>query len=205
MHKKQVGGLLLLLATLFFLITVFFEYQIGWIGTDRPRAETPFFIRDHWPQLQLIWSGQAASHLVFTLAYVLLFLDSRTWLRWLWGILVLCGLGLVIALVMTLITYPSALEALSEDPEVFSAVRDQVRMIYSPSQLGALFLTLIFLVETFRRESALGRLPGLITLITVLCAVLLGIFTSIPMKLIGLIWFLIPSVLGFTYWRLKKA
>lgn len=54
----KTGGLLLLLASTTVLITIFFEYKIGWIGIQRNQDESILFIFENWKSLQIIWGWQ---------------------------------------------------------------------------------------------------------------------------------------------------
>ena len=105
------------------IITILFEYQIGWIGTPREAAAVPEFILSQWSSLKLIWSFQMLGHGLLALSYLLLFRESSSLQAAAWGALTLFALLVIFALGITLGGYEAALQVHATQPAVFEAPR----------------------------------------------------------------------------------
>ena len=201
MTETKVGGLILLSGALLLLITIFFEYKIGWIGIERPETAIPHFIYDNWTELGKIWSWQTLAHVLFTISYILLLKNSKGIMSLLWSFMLLFGIMMVISLGITVGSYYPALEVYNEQPQLFNTIRGAIKTLYFPAQLGSMLLLVIFLIELFSKEGVVNKKLGFITIGLVLIAFLLALITSIQIKVIGAVWFIIPVILGYSYWK----
>ncbi len=200
--ESNIAGLLLMLGGIIILISIFFEHRIGWIGVDRPTNEVPNFIYKSWDSLKNIWGWQVIGFFLSAVAYVLLIKHAtHIWKSFLWTILLLCTISIIIAFGITLGSYSPALEIYEEQPELFHALRGAVRSLYTPGLLGLLFLTIIYIMETFDTNGRINRKWGLIGLAFILLGILLSFVPSLPGKTIGAIIFFVPVFVGFAYWN----
>ena len=200
--ESNLAGFILMLSAILILITIFFEHRIGWIGVKRPPEEVPYFILDSWGDLKTIWGWQVIGFSLSAVSYIL-FLKHTThiWKSLLWAILVLCTISIVIAFGTTLGSYGPALEVYKTQPELFHSVRGAVRSLYSPGLMGLVFLTIIYLMETFSANGSINRKWGLIGFSVILLGIVLSFFPSLPGKTIGAVIFFVPLFVGYAYWK----
>ena len=201
MKASKLGGFLLLLGGATILITIYFEYRIGWIGTRRPQEEVPLFIYKNWRDLELIWGWQTFSHALFTMAYLLLLKSSEGIKSLIWAVLFLCGLLDFIAMGITLGSYYPALEVYREQPELFQTLAGAIKILYRTGQYGSVALLLVFCLEVFGKDGVLTRSLGWSILGIVIVPIAVGAIINFPIKVIGALWFLLPMVLGYSYWK----
>ncbi|MEM1340621.1 MAG: hypothetical protein AAGF96_22890 [Bacteroidota bacterium] len=200
-RESNLGGLLLMLGALIILITIGFEYRIGWIGVKRPASEVPLFIFQKWDRLQVIWGWQCIGFFLQTIAYVLLLKNSsNSFKSLLWSLLALLGLLIVIAFGITLGSYGPALDVYETQPELFHSFRGAVRSLYSPGLLGLVFLTIIYLIDTFSANGVINRKWGLVGFALVLLGIVLSFVPGLPGKTIGAVIFFVPLFVGYAYW-----
>ena len=204
MNENRLAAILLIAGTLITLVTILFEYKIGWIGVDRASSETPQFLLENWNGMNSIWSWQAFGYFISTLAYLIFFKNSQKILSLFWAILTLCGFLQVVAMCLTLGSYQPALEVFSSNPEVLNTIGGGIKTLYSTAQLGGLFLTVVFIIETFKKNGVVHKWTGITILALVLIAIAIGLATTIPVKVTGVSSFLIPIVLGLGYLKNKN-
>lgn len=60
--EDRLGGLILFLGAGIVLITIFFEYKMGWIGIQRPESGIPKFMLENWADLEFIWAWEMLGH-----------------------------------------------------------------------------------------------------------------------------------------------
>lgn len=199
--ESNLAGLILTAGTLIILTSIVFEYRIGWIGVERPPEEVPIFIFKKWEGLQKIWGWQFLGFFLQTIAFVLLLKNSSNRFKsLLWSILTLLGLLIVIAFGITLGSYGPALEVYETQPELFLSLRGAVGSLYRPGLLGLVFLTIIYLIETFGANGLIHRKWGLIGFAFILLGILLSFVPSLPGKTIGAVIFFVPLFVGYAYW-----
>lgn len=204
MNENRLAGILLIVGALITIITILFEYNIGWIGADRTRSETPQFLLENWNRMKFIWSWQTFGYFISTLAYFVFFKNSQGILSPFWSILILCECLKVVAMCLTLGSYQPALEVFSSNPEVFNTIGGGIRTLYATAQLGGLFLMVVFIIETFKKNGVVHKWMGITILAFVLIAIGISIATTIPVKVTGTSSFLIPIVLGLGYLKNKN-
>jgi len=201
-NGSNLAGFILLVGTSIILITILFEYQIGWIGVQRPASEVPSFIFQAWPDLRNIWGWQMVGFALQAVAY-LLFLKhtNELWRSLLWSILFLCGLLITIAFGITLGSYYPALQVYESQPVIFDSLRGAVRSLYSAGLLILLFLGIFYLLEVFGKDGVINKRWGIPGLGIVILGIVLSFVPSLPGKLIGAVIFFIPAFLGYAHWR----
>ena len=199
--ESNLAGLILTVGTLIILTTIVFEYRIAWIGVKRPAGEVPLFIFQKWEGLQKIWGWQCIGFFLQTIAFVLLLKNSSNRFKsMLWAILVLLGLLIVIAFGMTLGSYGPALEVYESQQELFLSLRGAVGSLYRPGLLGLVFLTIIYLIETFSASGLIHRKWGFIGFAFILLGIVLSFVPSLPGKTIGAVIFFATLFVGYAYW-----
>ena len=199
MNQAKPAGVLMMTGGLLILVTIFFEYQIGWIGVARDPADLPAFVLNQWSDLQVIWSFQMLGHGLLAVAYLLLCVSNSSILAVVWATLSLLAVLVVVAFGITVGGYEPALLVYENQPAVFESLRGSVRGLYTPGGLGGIALfSLLFVAESFRSGGTIGKHLGGVTLgFFVLCLVI-GAVTSLTMKVTGASWFLLPVVMGYS-------
>lgn len=198
-NETKLGGLSLALGALTILITIFFEYQIQWIGVERPAEEIPGFIFQNWYSFKLIWGWQALGQALLALGYLLLFKNAQGYKALLWGSLFICGLIVVVAFLMTLGGYFPALEVYDESPAIFLAVRGAVRAMYSTLMISLALLVVAFFLELFGKEGVIERILGFANIGLIVLALGIGFLVGLSPKVTGATVFLVPLVLGYAH------
>ena len=204
MNENRLGALLLIAGALITIVTILFEYKIGWIGVDRASINMPQFLLENWNGMSSIWSWQAFGYFISTLAYIIFLKNSKRILSLFWSVLGLCSFLQIVAMCLALGSYQPALEVYSSNPELFNTLGGGIRTLYSTAQLGGLFLTVVFIIETFKKKGVVHKWTGITILALVLIAITIGVATTLPIKLTGASSFLIPIVLGLGYWNKNK-
>lgn len=201
-NESNLAGFLMVLGGIIILITILFEYRIGWIGVERPESAIPPFIFNAWSQLRLIWGWQVIGFFFIAVAYLLLLKSSVSVIKSLfWAVVLLCTISLIIAFGITLGSYYTALEVYDEQPIIFDALRGAVRSLYSIGLLSLILLIVVHLHETFGRNGTIHRKWGLAGFSIVVIGVVLSFVPGLPGQLIGAVIFFIPVFIGFGYWR----
>jgi hypothetical protein len=195
MERSRLGGLFILSATIVMVGTIFFEYQLGWIGVSRTEEESITFMADHWKELSQIWLWQAIANLLFTLSYLAFFFNSKGIKKFLWFILLLSGTMLVVSMGLTLYNYEMALSEYTSNPENFEAIRSIVKPLYAIGKYGSALFTFAYFFDAFGR-GGVRRIPGLLLLFAVVSGLGLGFILRFDMKVVGALWFLLPFHFG---------
>lgn len=201
MNEAKIGGLTLAIGALLVLITIFFEYRIGWIGTERAAELVPQFMFENWRMLGSIWAWQAVGYTLLTIAYVLLLKNSYGLYSLIWTFLLVCGVLLVVAMWLAVGSYYPALEVLEQQPALFETIRGAIRNMYMFGKFGSASLTLIFILETFKKDGIIHKKPGIVILGFITGFMLVGSLMGMPMNIVGVTWFLLPLILGYSYWK----
>lgn len=191
MERSRLGGLFILCATIVMVGTIFFEYQLGWIGISRTEEETISFMTDHWQELSQIWLWQAIAYLLFTLSYLAFFFNSRGIKKFLWFILLISGTMMVVSMGLTLYNYEMALSEYTSNPENFEAIQKIVRPLYAMGKYGSALFTFAYFFDAFGR-GGVRRIPGLLLLFAVVSGLALGFILGFDMKVVGALWFFLP-------------
>ncbi len=200
--ESNFAGLLLMIGTSVIIVTILFEYQVGWIGVERPASEVPHFIFEAWPALKAIWGWQLAGFSLQVIAFAVLLKNSANRLRsFFWASLLLLGLLIVIAFGLTLGSYYPALKVYHDQPALFDAIRGAVRQLYSTGLLSLPILGILYLIEIFGSNGIINRRWGLSGFVFVLLGILISFIPGLPGKLIGAVIFFIPLFIGYAYWK----
>ena len=201
MNETKIGGLTLVIGTLVVLITIFFEYKIGWIGTERAVEMVPQFMFESWGMLGSIWAWQAVGYTLLTVAYILLLKHSHGISSLIWAFLIVCGVLLVVSMWLAVGSYYPALEVLEEQPALFETIRGAIRNMYMFGKFGSASLSFIFILETFTEDGVIRKKTGIVMLGFVMGVMLVGALMRMPMNIVGITWFLFPLILGYSYWK----
>ena len=119
-NETNLAGFILFLGTFCILITIGFEYTIGWIGVKRSANEIPLFIYGVWDDLKHIWAWQIFGFSLQCIAYIL-FLKNATqaFKSLLWATLMVLSLFIIIGFGICLGGYYPALEVYEQQPHLF--------------------------------------------------------------------------------------
>jgi hypothetical protein len=198
-NENHIGGLFLILGSLVLLITIYFEYSVGWICTSRTDKETNEFILSNWENLELIWTWQMLSHFIFITGYFLLLKKANIIMRIIWSNLVVCSLMMLVAFGLTLGTYYPALETYNSEPKIFETIRGGIGYLYQFGRFGFLLFAVTFLIETLNKNGKIHKVFGLTLLAFIILIIIIGFTLGISIKIIGATFFLLPLVIGYFY------
>lgn len=197
LKETKLGGLLLLLGTLLFLVTVFFEFNIGWIGLFGG-PEDPFgFIMENWSSMKIIWSWQMVGGILSLLSFFLFFKNASGIKSVIWGLLIIGGLLSTAAFMFMLGSYGPALSVLDTSPELFSTIRGGISSLYQNIMIGPFLFLFIFCWESFNKNGIIKMKWGLTTLVLFVIVLALGLTFGVSIKIAGLSYFLLPMVFGY--------
>jgi hypothetical protein len=197
--ENELGGFLLVLGSIVILASIFFEYKIGWIGTERAENLVPTFMLHNWTDLKNIWGCQMLGHFILLLAYFLLIKSASPIMRTFWSILIVCGIMTVIAFGLTLGSYYPSLLVKDSQPELFQTIRGGIGTLYKMGRSGILLFVFVFLIETFGKNGKIKKTSGTSILTIVLIALLSVPIFGLSMKLAGATWFIFPLTIGYYY------
>ncbi len=201
-NETNLAGFILFLGTFCILITIGFEYTIGWIGVKRSANEIPLFIYGVWDDLKHIWAWQIFGFSLQCIAYIL-FLKNATqaFKSLLWATLMVLSLFIIFGFGICLGGYYPALEVYEQQPHLFEAIGGAVRFLYGRGGLlSFLILALLFFIELFASKGVIPKKWGIPALFVIVIGILLSLVPSLPEKVIGASIFFIPLSIGFAYW-----
>jgi len=185
--------------TLIFLISVFFEYKIGWISYGGGPENPVEFVRSNWSALQPIWSWQMISGILLLLAYFLFLKNSQGIRSIIWILLIIGSIMSTAAFFLTLGSYGPALDVYDSSPAVFESIRGGISVLYRNILIGPFLMMFIFCLETFGRNGILRRSWGIAALGFFVVVLGIGLATGGSVKVVGLSYFLLPLVLGYGF------
>lgn len=181
------------------LTTITFEYSIGWLDVVLSTEEGLTFLRENWKGMNIIWTVQFMGFILWCISFLLLLKAKNGFPAVLWASLFLCMVMVAVGYSITLGSYPSALNAIRESPEIFNTVRGAVSVLYGYGlRVGLLLLLLNFVIETFRKSGIVGLRLGSITLLIFVLGIIVGQLSPLPMKLTSATIFLIPLMTGLS-------
>jgi len=201
--ETKLAGLLLFIGSLIILITIYFEYTSGWIGTDRPEEETPIFIFENWTALRLIWGWQVVGYFLWTCSFFLLFKESKKFYSLSWSVLIICSFSMVIAFLITLGSYYPVLEVYDQTPALFDSLRAAVRSIYNVGLFGIFLILILFIYEMIHPKGRITKSVGITTIAVFVILLIIGALTSLSLTVTGASIFFFPLILGYSIWREK--
>ncbi len=201
LNENQTGGLLLGLGAFIILVSIFFEYEVGWIGVEREASAIPDFYSSNWDSLKSIWGWQLFGYILWVVAYLQFIKRAQVFLRVIWSFLLVLGVMATAAYALTLGGYPPALEVREDYPELLATIRGGFGNLFKLGMSGVILFIIIFLKETFSASGKINKSLGIATLLIITVGILVGVFTSIDIKVSGASWFFLPLVLGFSYLR----
>lgn len=199
MSESRLAGYLLFTGSLLVLTTITFEYSIGWLDVVLSTEEGLTFLRENWKGMNIIWTVQFMGFILWCISFLLLLKAKNGFPAVLWASLFLCMVMVAVGYSITLGSYPSALNAIRESPEIFNTVRGAVSVLYGYGlRVGLLLLLLNFVIETFRKSGIVGLRLGSITLLIFVLGIIVGQLSPLPMKLTSATIFLIPLMTGLS-------
>jgi len=201
MNESGIAALCLALGSITIFVTIFMEYQVGWIDAERRLNEVPGFIRNHWSELRLIWGWQVSAHMLFAIAYLLLFKATRRLKSFFLAALFLSGLLVVVSFLAVLGGYYPALKVYEDQPAVFESMRGAIGNMYAVGRLGLVLLLPVFLLEVFGLDQRVDKRVGVTIFVFIAVAISMGLFADSDIRIAGATWFLMPLVLGYSLWR----
>jgi hypothetical protein len=196
MKSNSFAGTMMVLASILVLGSIYFEYQIGWIGEERSAEGNIDFMAENWKDLSPIWMLQALGYFFFMLAYISYFRLSKGGLKILWALLSVCGVLLVVSMIITQTSYGSALEIYDTQPAPFESVRRIVLPLYTIGKFGSTLFGLIYLVSSISGKGRVGRTAGLVMFTLVIAFILIGTYYEMDTRVIGVLWFILPLHYG---------
>lgn len=207
-NEIKLGGALLLIGVVIFFITVYLEFQIGWIGSPRSQdpAAVPHFIKAHWGSLKGIWGWQTVASFLFTLGYFHLTKIKRTVFKIplgsLWTVLFITSIMVLVSFGITLGSYEQAVSVYDTNPEQFNTIRAAVLGLHGfGREFNTVIMLLIFIYEIFSKNGVIPKVLGYVVLGVLIVSFSLMLLDIIPGKMIGLVFFLMPLTLGYAYIR----
>lgn len=95
-----------------------------------------------------------------------------------------------------------ALAVYESQPVLFDSIRGVVRVLYGMGSMALIVLLVVsLLVGVVRRDGVVDRRLGWGTLVFVALSIVVGAVTSLDAKTLGAAVFLVPAVLGYSYWK----
>ncbi|QCK15742.1 hypothetical protein [Mangrovivirga cuniculi] len=198
----KLGGFFLILGSLILLTTIYFEYQTGWIGVERTDQDVPVFIYENWPALESIWGWQMLTHVFFIIAYIMIIKISKPLMSLIWSLMLIGSMMAIIGYGITLGSYYPALEIFDTQPALFNSVRGAVGNLFGTGMMGMLLFIIPFCYDSFTSEGTINKTFGIVALVIIASSIIIGLATSLDIKVTAVTWFFLPLFLGFSY--LKK-
>lgn len=131
------GGVVLFIGALLFIVTIGLKLWVGWYT---PRgvgdADIAALIHQLWPSLRWIWALQMLAGFLFGLSALLILRSRHLEGHWvantiIWSAVAIGGIIGTVAFGLTLGSYPPALLALEENPDIFATFRGGIRFLYT--------------------------------------------------------------------------
>ena len=105
---------------------------------------------------------------------------------------------------ITLGSYEQAVSVYDTNPENFNSIRAAVLGLHGfGREFNLIIMLSIFIYEVFSKNGAIPKILGFITLGILIVSFVLMLLKIIPGKMIGLVFFLMPLVLGYSYIKYK--
>lgn len=208
-QAMRFGGAIFLFGVLLTVVTIGFEISIGWtaLSGETTLADTAAFMQAHWNSLRWLWAGQMVGTCLRALGALLLMQGLLLHNRWfsssvLWSVVVICAILVAVAQGLALGSYPPALAAFEQSPELFETFRTGVRFLYDKAGLGGfLAILVLFVWEGFAKRGVLPRswLVGIVVVLVL--AIVAAISGLLSPRTAGVVAFFIPGLLGLAFWR----
>ncbi|MFW6174922.1 MAG: hypothetical protein ACOC5K_04010, partial [Chloroflexota bacterium] len=156
----------LLFGALLYVVTIGFEIRIEWVtllSGETTLSDMAAFMEEHWSSLRWLWAGQMMGTCLTALAALLLMQGLQLQNRWLstsilWSVVVICAILVAVAQGLALGSFPPALAAFKQSPELFETIRTGVRFLYDMAGLGQwLAILILFAWEGFAPQGVLSR------------------------------------------------
>lgn len=205
--RMRSGGAILFFAALLFIVTIGFEWSIGWPPSGAQTTPASFML-DHWDALRRIWTFQMLAGFLFGISALLLMQSSQVEAAWppavvIWAAVAIGGVLIAVAFGLTLGSYPPALRSLEQSPELFATARGGIRRLYGLGvQVTGVGYLILLLREGIAADGVVPRSWLLVLLGAVALTITLAAMGLLPPRTIGgMTWFLVPTLLGLAVWR----
>jgi hypothetical protein len=205
-REMRSGGGILFIGALLLLATIGAEASIGWPPSD-DSVDVPTFILKEWPSLRWIWAVQGLAGFAFGLSALVLLRDRHLNALWrpastLWSAVAIGGVMLVVAFALTVGSYPPALLALEDNPEIFATVRGGVRNLFvTGSTVAWLGHIVLFLREGIAKDGVVPRSWLIGLAIALALAIMAAAFGLVRLPTAGLVTLFAPALLGLAIWK----
>jgi hypothetical protein len=206
--EMRTGGAMLFTAAILFLVTIGCELIVGWppSGGAPTAADISAFMLQHWPTLRWIWAAQMLSGYLIGLSALLLLRSRHLHGLWrpggfIWSTVAIAGIVLTVSYGLALGSYPPALRAAGENPEILTTVRGGVRFLGASA--GAVVVAgciILFIREGVAKDGVVPRSWILATALAVLLAIVTSAIGILP-STAGVAILLVPALLGLALWR----
>jgi hypothetical protein len=194
----NMSGYLLFAGTLIFLITVYFEFDIGWVSMSGGPSDTLSFIQSNWASLERIWFWQMIGGLLTLLSYLMLFKIENGLKSLIWATLAIASLYTSISFLLTLGSYGPASAVYDTSPEIFEVARGGILSLYRNIMITPFLFILIFCIESFSTAGMIKAKLGIAALVLFVVLLGIGIATGLSVRSAGLSFFILPLVLGYS-------
>jgi hypothetical protein len=202
-REMRSGGGILFIGALLLLATIGAERSIGWPPSD----DVPTFILSEWPSLRWIWAVQGLAGFAFGLSALVLLRDRHLNALWrpastLWSAVAIGGVMLVVAFALTLGSYPPALLALEDNPEIFATIRGGVRNLFlTGATVAVLGLIVLFLREGIAKDGVVPRSWLIGLAVALALAIMAAAFGLVRLPTAGVVTLFAPALLGLAIWK----
>jgi hypothetical protein len=202
-REMRSGGGILFIGALLLLATIGAERSIGWPPSD----DVPTFILSEWPSLRWIWAVQGLAGFAFGLSALVLLRDRHLNALWrpastLWSAVAIGGVMLVVAFALTLGSYPPALLALEDNPEIFATVRGGVRNLFvTGATVACVGLIVLFLREGIAKDGVVPRSWLIGLAVALALAIMAAAFGLVRLPTAFLVTLFAPALLGLAIWK----
>jgi hypothetical protein len=205
-REMRSGGAILFIGVLLLVTTIGFEMSVGWPPSD-DSVDIPAFILQEWPSLRWIWAVQGLAGLLYGLSALVLLRSQHLNALWrpastLWSAVAIGAIIFAVAFTFCLGSYPPALHALEDNPEIFAAVRGGVRNLYLTGGTVALLgLLVLFLREGIAKEGLVPRswVFGMVAALAL--AMMAAAVGLLRLPTVAAVTFFAPALLGLAIWR----
>jgi hypothetical protein len=188
------------------LATIGAEASVGWSSSD-DSVDVPTLIRKEWPSLRWIWAVQGLAGFAFGLSALVLLRDRHLNALWrpasaLWSAVAIGGVMLVVAFAFTAGSYPPALLALEDHPEIFATVRGGVRNLFvTGATVAVLGHIVLFLREGIAKDGVVPRSWLIGSGVSLALAIMAAAVGLVRPPTAGVVTLLAPALLGLAIWK----
>jgi hypothetical protein len=209
--NAQLGGVVLIIGTILGLMTIGLEFNVGWLArsVETTPGEMIALFLELWDSLRWIWALQMiAAFLSAVGAFVLVGAPqrSRQWLpaQLIWYAIAIGYVLSTVSYALTLGSYPPALAAAEQHPELFTTVRGGIRFLYEVGGYTQIGLFVLFYWEGISRKGIVPPSWVLGATGVFIIAIALVVGGVVHPRVAGPVGLIVPVLLGLAYWRVGR-